>query len=157
MTTMIVKFFGLHQELIRSGLLAKMKIGETKLYLYLMHESERCRTREIKRTDSEIAGRVGVAPRTLCNARKKLQEFALIRCQRGDGNKYIYTICNAETGKPYEGSPKVQARYERKTAGTNGDCSRGISPKHRIATERPIPANSYKPLEQYGEPGVFDD
>ena len=93
-TVMTDKFFGVHPEVIRSGRWADVKPGKKDLYIYLMEESERCCTREMRRTDSQITDAIGATGRTLCNARKKLQEFGLLRCRKGEGNKYIYTICN---------------------------------------------------------------
>lgn len=104
---MIDSFFGVHPHVIRSGLWAKMKPGEKDLYVYLMEQSEWAETRVLKRTDAHIRSRVGAAPRTLCNARKRLQEYGLVRYRRGDGNKYHYTICNPVSGEPYPGDPTV--------------------------------------------------
>jgi hypothetical protein len=107
---MIDRFFGLHQELIRSGLCAKMRPGELKLYVYLMHESERWRTRELIRTDAEIR-QSGLAPRTACNARKKLQEHGFITYRATTGNRYIYTICDPRSGQPYPGGARERVPY----------------------------------------------
>lgn len=98
MTVMLNSFFGLHPYVVRSGLWARMKPGEKDLYVYLMEESERHRTRIIKATDAAIHELVGVAPRTLCNARKKLREYGLILYKAERGKRYAYTICNPTTG-----------------------------------------------------------
>jgi hypothetical protein len=76
LTVMIDSFFGVHPGILRSGLWRKLKPGARDLYLYLMEESERRCTRKIATTDAEVKRLVGTAPRTLCNARKKLQEHA---------------------------------------------------------------------------------
>lgn len=103
---MLNSFFGIHPAVVRNGTWARLRPGEKDLYIYLMEQSERYCTRELKRTDSDIENLVGAAPRTLCNARKKLQELKLIQCRVADGNKYVYVICNPETGLPYPGNPK---------------------------------------------------
>src|SRR4051812_19989580 len=113
---MIDKFFGLHQSLIRSGVWASMKPSEQSLYVYLMHESERYRTRELSRTDAQASDLTGLSARSLRDARIKLQEHALVKCGRGAGNVYCYTICNPETGQPYEGDPKVPVIYRKKNS-----------------------------------------
>src|SRR5271165_5794700 len=115
MTVMLDSFFGLHPHVVRSGLWAKMKPGEKDLYVYLMVESERCRTRLIKATDAAIQSLVGAAPRTLCNARKKLREYGLILYKAEQGNRYAYTICDPKTGAPYPGNPKDRVDGTRRT------------------------------------------
>jgi hypothetical protein len=83
-----------------------MKPGEKDLYLFLMEESERRCTRELTATDAEVTATVGAASRTLCNARKRLQEYGLIRYQASLGNRYRYVICDPNTGEPYPGDPR---------------------------------------------------
>jgi hypothetical protein len=112
-TVMIDQFFGVHPHLFRSGLWPKMKPGEISLYLYVMHESERYRTRQLRRTDAQVREGTGVAARTLCDARKKLQEKGLLLCSKREGNKFIYTICDPTTRLPYPGDPKIPARYTK--------------------------------------------
>jgi|SRR5215469_8559784 len=79
-----------------------------------MHESERCSTRQLTRRDAALCQLSGLSSRTLCNARKKLQELKLIVCTRGQGNVYRYDVCNPETGKPWPGDPKQRALYQKK-------------------------------------------
>jgi hypothetical protein len=159
---MLDKFFGVHPHVTRSGLWAKMKPGEKDLYIYLMAESERCCTREMKRTDAQIRDRVGVAGRTLCNARKKLQEFGLVRCQKGEGNKYVYSICNPVTGELYPGDPREPRTCSKRPTKTNGSVSDGyLQPAKELSesTPSPDPVQSRacnERLEQHGLRGVFD-
>lgn len=152
MTVMIESFFGVHPHLIRSGLWAALKPGAKDLYVFLMHESERTRSRELKRTDAQVRQTVGASGRTLCNARKQLQERGLIQCKRADGNKYIYTICDPVTGKPYPGDPRVPIRR-----------SKAASPSYPHENQTPhresqsLQADDLRPknLRDYGLPGVF--
>jgi len=160
---MLDKFFGVHPHVTRSGLWAKMKPGEKDLYIYLMAESERCCTREMKRTDAQITVGVGVAGRTLCNARKRLQEFGLVRCQKGEGNKYVYSICNPVTGEPYPGDPKEPLTCSKRPTKTNGSASGSYSQQQgREGSVSSASANSVQGracderLEQHGLRGVFD-
>ena len=113
MTVMIDRFFGVHPEVIRAGLLSRLREGEIRLYLALMERSEYLCTRELTLTDEQFRDLVKVAPRTSCNARKKLQEVGLIQYRRGGGNKYVYVICDPTTGKPYPGDPKVKIPYQK--------------------------------------------
>jgi len=103
---MIESFFGIHPFVVRSGQWKEMRPGEKDLYVYLMEQSERRCTRQLRVRDADIEEVVGIAPRTLCNARKKLQERGLISCCRGEGGKYEYLICDPKTGKPYPGHPR---------------------------------------------------
>ena len=114
LTVMLDSFFGLHPHVVCSGLWAKMKPGQKDLYVYLMHESERCRTRVIKAIDRDIQLAVGIASRTLCDARKKLREYGLILYQSEQGNRYTYTICNPRTCEPYPGDPKERVDEARR-------------------------------------------
>ena len=110
---MIDSFFGIHPFIVRTGIWREMKPGERDLYLYLMEESERYCTRELILTDAQVRAAVGTASRTLCNARKKLQERGLIRYTAGVGNKYRYVICDPKTGLPYPGDPHEPIRIPK--------------------------------------------
>jgi|GEM_PF-6232113 len=159
---MIEKFFGVHPHVTRTGLWAKMKPGEKDLYIYLMAESERCCTREMKRADAQITAGIGAAARTLCNARKKLQEFGLVLCQKGEGNKYVYSICNPVTGEPYPGDPRAPLICSKRPTKTNGSISDGFSsPAKDLNNTPPTPDDANDRAcngrsEQHGLPGVFD-
>jgi|SRR5438270_8865965 len=93
---MFDRYFGIPQHVIRSGLWANMKPSQQSLYICLMHESERCSTRLLRRPDASLCELSGLSSRAFCDARKKLQEIGLIQCRRGAGNIYLYTICNPE-------------------------------------------------------------
>ena len=140
LTTMINRFFGVHQYLLRSGLWARMKPSEKDLYVGLMHESERNRTRELIRSDADIAVLTGVSTRALRDARIKLQERGLIKYEVRLGRGYRYVICDPETGLPYPGDPKVRVPYIRKGTTvlsphpTNAGVKRTTAPASRPAT-----------------------
>jgi hypothetical protein len=114
MTTMFAEFFGMPQRVIRSGIWAKMKPSERSLYVCLFHDSERYRTRELQRTDSQICELAGLSSRACRDARIKLAERGLLRYKRGSGNVYVYTLCNPGTGEPWPGDPKKPIRYIKK-------------------------------------------
>jgi hypothetical protein len=115
MTTMIDKFFGMPQSVMRSGTWAAMKPSEQTLYVALLHESERYCTREFQRSDARISDLAGISPRACRDARIKLQERGLIRYKRGKGNIHVYTLCNPETGQPWAGDPKQRVPYLKKS------------------------------------------
>jgi len=149
---MLDSFFGVHPHVVRSGLWAKMKPGEKDLYIYLMAESERYRTRFIKATDAAIHCLVGAAPRTLCNARKKLREYGLIRYKAEQGNRYAYTICDPKTGAPYPGDPKDRVDGARRAP------AESYEPTQIPAARAPSLLTSPKedaPIESFGLPNLF--
>jgi hypothetical protein len=156
LTVMIDSFFGVHPYLLRCGLWREMKPGEKDLYLYIMEESERCCTREIRATDAQVRDAVGAASRTLCNARKKLREHGLIRYKAGQGNRYIYVICDPKTGLPYPGDPRtpiVVPKRERAKEASLSHSGALLPPPPKASPE----SNRYEPKgpESYGLPGVF--
>ena len=121
MTVMFPKFFGVPQQVVRKSTLAAMKPSEVYLYIYLQERSEWYCSRVIRATDAEISAKVRVAPRSLRNARVKLQERGLIQYKKGAGNKYVYTICDPETGQPYPGDPRKPIRYKKRSQEPDGD------------------------------------
>jgi hypothetical protein len=167
MTVMIGKFFGAHQILVRTGILCDMKEGEIRLYLVLMERSEWFQSRLLTLTDKQVCDLGGAASRTLCNARKKLQEKGLIRYKAGAGNKYTYTICDPETREPYPGDPKTPIVMPKRSRTSHPptqvlrqplrretESSRDLSAERVTAPVRKL--EDEKPLEAYGLPGVFD-
>jgi hypothetical protein len=157
---MIDSFFGVHPWVVRSGLWAKLKPGEVNLYVYLLEESERRCTRQLTVTDQDVET-VGTASRTLCNARKKLQEYGLIQCELGEGNKYTYTICNPKTGQPYPGRPNEPMVVPKRSRSQDKDTAK-ITPSPATVASQPLSAKPQArtqpkelPLESHGLPGVF--
>ena len=161
MTVMIDSFFGMHPHLLRSGLWATLKPGERDLYIFLMEESERYCTRELTATDAQVKVAVGTASRTLCNARKKLQERGLIRYKSGQGNRYRYVICNPKTGEPYSGDPRqpliVPKKKAQATSKTQHDEANS-SPHNLVASRSgspPAPDQQKLPIRTDEVSGIF--
>jgi hypothetical protein len=145
---------------MRFGLWAKLKPGGRSLYAFLMYESERRSTREFPAKDADIAKVAAVKARTLCNARKKLAEYGLIRYVPQRGNVYVYTICDPEMRSPYPGDPKVPIRYVRKqedpkARGNGLPLSLGQVAQPASTSEKATASDA--PLSSYGLPGVFGD
>lgn len=114
MSVMFPRYFGIPQEVIRSGDWAQMKPTEKSVYVYLLHQSERLSTRKFIAKDADIEHWCGNSPRATRDARIKLQERGLIDCKAGRGHIYTYTICDPKTRLPYPGDPKVRVTYTRK-------------------------------------------
>jgi len=143
---MIGRFFGMPQELVRSGIWKQMRPGEKDLYTCLMHRSERYRNRRLTVSDEEVRGEVGAAARTLCNARKKLQERGLITYEREKGGRYTYELCDPGTGRPYPGPsnvpviPPKQEKANQEPQQENQDSGRSTeSNGKRPSPEAPKP------------------
>jgi hypothetical protein len=151
-TTMIDRFFGVHQFLIRGGLLPRMTRSECFLYLALMYESERCSTRELVRSDADITRLSGVSARALRDARIRLQEYGLIRYQVQAGRAHRYVICNPTSGEAYPGDPKERIRYVRRAAPLTGQ-DRTPKPEERTAAPSPR-GSARKPASS--SPGAAD-
>jgi hypothetical protein len=149
-----------HPYLLRSGLWRDMKPGEKDLYLYLMEESERRCTREITATDAQVRAAVGAASRTLCNARKRLQEYGLIHHKSGQGNKYTYVICNPRTGQPYPGEPRAPIVVPKRKGTAQNEQPSPVASIQRDQVQSkfaaPKPSRAQRTaLESHGLLGVF--
>jgi len=147
-TVMIDRFFGVHPELVRGGLFVKLKEGEIRLYMALMERSEYYCTRELTITDEQLRELVGAAPRTLCNARKKLQELGLIQYRRSVGNKYVYVICDPKTKQPYPGDPKIPIVMPKRP--------RSNAEEAPSVYRRQEPQKAATPPQSHGVPLKFD-
>ncbi len=162
MSVMFPKYFGVPHAVIRRGLWAEMKPSEQGLYIALMHESERYRSRELDRMDAKMCSLTGLSPRALRDARIKLQERGLVCCERRLGNVYRYTLCDPETGRPWPGDAKTIIRYRKKADGNQESSPAGAAdfPSRQVplttpTAERERPPEERRP-ESYGLPGVFN-
>jgi hypothetical protein len=160
-TTMIDKWFGIPQRLVRGGIWADMTPSEQGMYVWLLHESERYHSREFTRPDAQLCAAMGVSSRSVCDARKKIQERGLVICERATGNVYRYVICNPETRQPYPGDPKVRVDLPKKRSlepDGDGLAQQAAPPpvEHRQSSQPCADdLRNSKPLENYGLPGVF--
>lgn len=142
---MLDSWFGIPPHIVRSGLWAKMKPSELRLYGYLMERSEFYCSREFQMKDCDLQG---VSPRAACNARKKLQEYGLIQYKAGLGNRYTYTICDPKTKQPYPGDPKIAIVMPKR--------SRSNAEETLIASPRQERQKAAAPPQSYGVPLKFD-
>jgi len=84
--TMIPRmFFG-------SGTAASLGPPATVLFLALCEHANRKGENTFKVSDNSLAADSSYSPRTICDARKLLQERGLITCSRADGASYVYTL-----------------------------------------------------------------
>ncbi len=75
-----------------SGTAASLGHPAIVLFLALCEHANRNSGNTFKASDSALASDTGYAPRTICDARKLLQERALISCTRAEGESYVYTL-----------------------------------------------------------------
>src|SRR5579863_4904049 len=102
MTTMLERFFGIPQSVVRDGTLKAMSPCALKLYICLWHESERFSNREFTRTTNELIALVGGAPNSYAKARAELKK-GLICAEPYGEEGFIYALCDPVTGKPWPG------------------------------------------------------
>jgi hypothetical protein len=128
-------FFSVPQFVIRTGLWPRLKPSQQSLYVGLLHEAERYRSRELLRTDAQLFELCGVSNRSLRNARIKLQEHGLIGF-RPLRNGHLYTICDPRTGKPFPGGAK-----DKKAPSADGGTRNapGSSPAPPMGTRLSFP------------------
>jgi hypothetical protein len=79
------KFFG-------SGTAAKLGCSASLVLLALCEHANRENSNTFKASDRALASETGLGTRTICDARKKLEEHKLISCSREEGQSYVYTL-----------------------------------------------------------------
>jgi len=79
------RFFG-------SGMAARLGPSAAFIYLALCDHANRNGNVSFKASDKALASETTIAPRTICNARKKLIEYGLISCKREKGQSHTYTL-----------------------------------------------------------------
>jgi hypothetical protein len=129
-TVMFNRYFGIHQHVIRSGLLNKLRPSAVLLYLYVLERSEFFCSREIHLLDTDIRAAINVARRSLVRDRQQLNEHGLVQCIRpAIGEKYTYTLCDPLTKKPYPGDPKTRIKYVRQDASNASEPEQPAKPE----------------------------
>jgi hypothetical protein len=79
------RFFG-------SGMGARLGPSAGYVYFALLDHANRVGKMSFSASDKALAGDTRIAPRTICNARKKLIEYGLISCEREKGRSHVYTL-----------------------------------------------------------------
>ena len=79
------KFFG-------SGTAAKLGCSASLVFLALCEHANRESSNTFKASDRALASETGLGTRTICDARKRLQEYGLISTSRPEGQSYSYTL-----------------------------------------------------------------
>ena len=78
--------------LFGSGMGARLGPSAGYIYFALLDHANRNGELRFSASDKALAGDTRVAPRTICNARKKLIEYGLISCEREKGRSHVYTL-----------------------------------------------------------------
>jgi DNA-binding transcriptional ArsR family regulator len=79
------KFFG-------SGKAAEIGPTASLLFLALCEVANRYQAMSFSISDRSLAADTGLAPRTICEARKRLREKKLIQCSREKGRSFTYSL-----------------------------------------------------------------
>ena len=114
MTVMFPQFFGVPQSAMRRGILKGLSGSAIKLYIALCHESERCRSRELKRTVSQLRKLVGGAPNSHVKARRELARAGLVQFVNRGAEGFVFRLCDPVTSQPWPGDPKEPVPYQKK-------------------------------------------
>jgi hypothetical protein len=78
--------------LFSSGTAQNLGPSATLLYVALCDHANRDGSNTFKTSDKALASDTTLAPRTICDARKKLREKGLITCTLAAGQSYVYTL-----------------------------------------------------------------
>jgi hypothetical protein len=79
------RFFG-------SNMAARLGPSAGYIYIALCEHANRNSSITFKASDKALASETTIAPRTICNARKRLIEYGLISCKREKGQSHVYTL-----------------------------------------------------------------
>ena len=89
MTTMIDRFFGMPQALLRKGLLCDLSPTAIKLLVAIYHESERHSTRRLERSTAELKLLTGCSRNSLANARTELVISGLVQIEVNKQQEFV--------------------------------------------------------------------
>ena len=113
---MCERYFGIPQTAVRLGKVKELSPVALKLYLALWYESERCCTRELKRTVAQLQTLVGGSRNSYTKAKGELAQAGLLSAEAFGMEGFIFHLFDPETGKPWPLSPKEKPHYQRKGA-----------------------------------------
>jgi hypothetical protein len=116
MSTMFLRFFGIPQTVIRLGKIKGLSGVAVKVYVALMHESERNSSRELVRTVTQLRSLVGGSRNSHAKARTELIEAGLVKAEPYGPEGFVFSLCDPETGKPLPLHPTEKVIYVRKDA-----------------------------------------
>jgi hypothetical protein len=98
------RFFG-------SAMAARLGPSAGYIYIALCEHANRNSSVTFPASDKALASETTIAPRTICNARKKLIEYGLISCKREKGQSHTYTLLKPSwEWKPLKERPRRTLR-----------------------------------------------
>jgi hypothetical protein len=150
MTVMIAEFFGLPHSLVREGKLQKLNGTAVRLLVFLWHESERLRTRELTLVDRDITRSLKAHRNSLAAARTELKNAGLVIADSFGQKGFLYQLCDPKTGKPWPGPPKVPIKYVKRFRDSSAEsdsqarrnAAKGISNSELAGVTFPYGANA---------------
>lgn len=131
MTVMIPEFFGLPHSLVRTGKLRELNGTAVSLLVAMWHESERTCTRELTRTDSQLARLIKGHRNSIAAARKELLDAGLVTAEPFGAKGFVYQLCDPNTGKPWPGPPDKQVKYVKKVSAPRSELGGAQSRPNR--------------------------
>jgi hypothetical protein len=91
-------FSKIPNRLFGSGTAAILGTSATLLFVALCEHANRNSSNIFSASDRALAADTGLSPRTICEARKALQERSLLSVERMEGRSYSYTLLKRELG-----------------------------------------------------------
>jgi hypothetical protein len=91
-TVQIGPFSMMPRRLFASGTAARIGTSATIVLLALCEQANRNNGNTFKASDKALASETGLSPRTICDARKRLEEHKLISCSQKEGQSHEYTL-----------------------------------------------------------------
>ena len=75
-----------------SGKASSLGASAALVLLALCEHANRNNSNTFKVSDRALASDTGLGTRTICDSRKRLEEFALLACSRQEGQSYSYSL-----------------------------------------------------------------
>ncbi|MCU1311385.1 MAG: hypothetical protein JWO20_2510 [Candidatus Angelobacter sp.] len=96
-----ITYFQVPDEIIKSGVLAKLRPTTLRAYLVLLFKVQRhSRPSALSITDAEMQELASISENSMTQARREMAKFKLANTQRGRGGVHAYTLLNPSTGAP---------------------------------------------------------
>ena len=110
---MFDRYSGFPPEIFEMNIVRELSESALRLYFFLCRRSDQKSNRKFAATDREVTEQTGASTRALSSARRELERFGLIACERTLGSGYTYILCDVKTRLPYPGDSKQKPKYTK--------------------------------------------
>jgi len=93
-----VTYFQMPQALVRDEHLQQISLSALKLYCLVLFEAQRRTRLDHELLNEDIERFTGLSANSVSSGRNELVTLKLVRCKRGFGGRYTYTLLNPDTG-----------------------------------------------------------